>query len=212
MYLEKRFLNVGNPELRAAGGDGAAMPTIVGFVAVFDAWSPVYGGARWGWREKIAPTFFDDVIGEGHDPVSLFNHDCNYALGRPSAGNNTLEIKAEGLWSEVTPPDTPTIRDLVITPIQMGIIKGASFAFSLADEDGDEWNVGPDGVMERVLLKASELYDTSPAVTQPWYPQTTSDLKARAQRSLLKLESAGPAVISERERLQLHNQLLLLRG
>lgn len=211
MNPEKRFLGLGNPELRAAAADGGGMPTIVGFVAVFDQWSPVYGGSRWGWREKIAPTFFDDVMDD--DPVSLFNHDPNYVLGRPSAGNNILEKKTEGLWSETTPPDTQTIRDLVITPIQMRIIVGASFAFTLPDDDtGDEWNVGPDGVMERVLLKADELYDTSPAVTQPWYPQTTSDLKSRAQRSLAKLESNGVNVLGRTAVLRLQNEILRLRA
>jgi uncharacterized protein len=207
---EKRFLPVGNPELRAANEDGG-MPTIVGFIAPFNQWSPVYGGSRWGWREKIDAGFFDPVMDD--DAVSLFNHDPNFALGRASAGNNLLEKRAEGLWSETTPPNTNIIRELVITPIQMRIIKGASFAFTLPDDDtGDAWNVGPDGVMERILLKADRLYDTSPAVTQPWYPQTTAGLKERATRSLSRLEAQSVGRVDRRRLLLLQNSILRLRA
>ncbi|HSF40314.1 MAG TPA: HK97 family phage prohead protease [Thermoanaerobaculia bacterium] len=210
MEQEARFVPVGNPELREAG-DGGGMPTIVGYIAPYNQWSPVYGGKRWGWREKIDPDFFESVMAD--DAVSLFNHDPNYALGRASAGNNKLERQEYGLWSETTPPDTNIIRELVIAPIRMGIIKGASFAFTLPDDDtGDDWKVGPDGIMERVLLKAERLYDTSPAVTQPWYPQTTAGIKDRATRSLSKREAESVGRVDQRDLLRLQNAILRLRA
>lgn len=213
MDMERRFFKKDLIQIkltRAADAEEGSPPQIESYAAVFDQWSPVYGGKRWGWREKIAKGFFGDTLKQ--DVPSLFNHDVNFVLGRNTAGTLDLETDEVGLMTRTRPPNTSILRELVIVPIERKEINGASFSFSLDDEEGDDWNVGPDGVMERVLLKCERLYDVSPAVTQPWYPQTTTGLTERAQRSLSKLEAASIGVVDRREVLRLQNQILRLRG
>ncbi|MDN8705120.1 HK97 family phage prohead protease, partial [Staphylococcus aureus] len=73
----------------------------------------------------------DDVRG-------LFNHDPNYILGRTTAGTLSLSVNERGLVYDITAPDTQTIRDLVLAPMQRGDINQSSFAFRVA-RDGEDW-------------------------------------------------------------------------
>ncbi len=173
--VERRFISSGRPELRNA--DDGRPPGIDGHVALFLVWSPVY----YGVREQILPGFFDDVL-DGDVP-SVFNHDPNIVMGRTTATPPTLHLKTTnvGLYTETDlNPESQMLRDMVILPMQRGDIKGASFAFSLPPKGGDRWSEGEDGVISRELIKADGLYDVSPAVTNPYYPQTAMALRALA--------------------------------
>ncbi|KAA6006299.1 HK97 family phage prohead protease, partial [Pantoea sp. F_5] len=118
-------------EIRAAQDDGE--PTrIVGYGSVFDTLSEVI----FGFREIIKPGAFDNVLGD--DVRALFNHDPNFILGRSAAGTLALSVDDKGLRYEITAPETQTIRDLVIAPMQRGDISQSSFAFRIA-RDGDDW-------------------------------------------------------------------------
>lgn len=175
MEIERRVQSTSLPELRDAG-DGKS-PKIVGHVALYNSWSPTY----YGCREMIAPGFFDDVM--GGDVPSLFNHDANFVLGRTTATPPTLRLMStqQGLYAETDlAAESQAVRDYVVTPMRRGDIRGASFAFSIPRECGDRATIGEDGLYSRVLLKANGLYDVSPAVTNPYYPQTSMALRALA--------------------------------
>jgi uncharacterized protein len=158
---ERRFCAAGI-ELR--GGEPGSPKVFRGYAAKFNTLSEDFGG----WRERIAPGFFDSVLGS--DVRILKNHDPNYVLGRTIAGTAKVGVDDTGLWYEYTDPETTYSRDLAIS-IERGDITQSSFAFSLGD-NGDKWERQKDGSYIRTLLEASELFDGSP-VTYPAYRDTS---------------------------------------
>ncbi|WP_016854783.1 HK97 family phage prohead protease [Halomonas smyrnensis] len=158
--VEKRALAA---EVRAEEGEEGQPARIVGHGAVFNKRSEMIMGM---FKEEIAPGAFDDVLGD--DVRALFNHDANFVLGRTRSQTLELSVDAEGLRYEITPPDTQSVRDLVLAPLSRGDITGSSFAFRVAP-DGDEWREEDDGLIVRTITRFSRLLDVSP-VTYPAYP------------------------------------------
>jgi HK97 family phage prohead protease len=145
--------------------DEAGGRTLVGHAAVFDMLSE----DLWGFRERIAPGAFADVLGD--DVRALWNHNADYVLGRTKAGTLRIWEDAEGLGVEITPPDTQWARDLLVS-IDRGDVTQMSFGFTVAEE---EWTYPPvesDELPLRTITRMGELFDVSP-VTYPAYPQTT---------------------------------------
>lgn len=156
-------------EVRAEGRESE--PThIIGYGAVFNTKSELL----WGFREIIMPGAFDNVLND--DVRGLFNHDPNFILGRSTAGTLSLSVDEHGLKYDITAPDTPTIRDLVIAPLKRGDITQSSFAFQVA-RNGDDWYENDDGVVIREIHKISRLYDVSP-VTYPAYQAASSTTRS----------------------------------
>ncbi len=163
-------------EVRAHMPEGEGMPHLIGYGAVFNQRSENLGG----FREIIKEGAFDDVLNQ--DVRGLFNHDPNYVLGRTQSGTMTLTIDERGLQYDITPPDTQTVRDLVLTPMQRGDINQSSFTFIIA-RDGDRWYEDEEGIIIREIRKFSRLLDVSP-VSIPAYPDTTA-----ASRGLTDFQS-----------------------
>lgn len=168
---EQRMLSAATCELRAIAAEGEQPAKIVGYAAVFDQESDPLGG----FVEVIAPGAFDDVLGA--DVRALFNHDANYLLGRTASGTLTLSVDAVGLRYEIAPPDTQTVRDLVLAPLARRDLSGSSFSFRIA-RGGDRWDEDGDGRLVRTITRIGELLDVGP-VAFPAYPDSTA-----AQRSL----------------------------
>lgn len=183
--LERRFIDAEAAEIRAAE-DGSRK--VSGYFAVYNRWSPVYGN----FRERIAPGFFDSVL--GNDVRALFNHDDSRLLGRSKAGTLRLASDETGLHGEIEPiPETPTGAE-VIENLRLRNLTGASFAFSLPAKEGDVWAKAADGVWERTLIRAAGLFDVS-VVTNPFYPDTAVGLRSalgldEAERSLAEWQKA----------------------
>lgn len=164
-----------NKELRSYGGEIRAeqrdnVTHIVGYGSVFD----VLSEPMWGFREIIRPGAFDEVLSD--DVRGLFNHDANFVLGRTVAATMTLTVDDRGLHYDIIAPETPTIRDLVIAPMQRGDITQSSFAFRVAP-GGDNWYEDDDGVIIREITKVGRLYDVSP-VTYPAYQAADSSVRS----------------------------------
>jgi uncharacterized protein len=192
-----------------AANEGTAGRQIVGHAAVFNEWTTLYEGRYWVWREVIRPGAFAAAIKEGQDVRALFNHDANVLLGRTTSGTLELTEDVVGLLTRTDPPDTQTVRDLVLTPMERGDLDGMSFAFAVKRGDkvtetktptgyvietaGERITVRYEGereIEEREILSA-DLYDVSP-VTYPQY--TGTDVAYRA---------AGPEIqtrAAERDR------------
>ena len=179
-------------ELRDAG-DGT-MPHIVGHAAVYNSWSQDLGG----FKERVLPGAFAKSLGVS-DVRALFNHDPNFLLGRTKSGTLTLSDEAKGLHIDALPPDTQTIRDLVLEPMRRGDVDQMSFSFIVR---GDElWDREPTagtgavwrspkqagGLYERDLLDL-ELFDVSP-VTFPAYTRTDVAVRALLAENGLDLEA-----------------------
>lgn len=186
MTIERRFLAADGLELRAE----PESRRISGYFALYDRFSPVYGK----FRERIAPGFFDEAM-QKSDVRALFNHDESRLLGRNRAGTLRLRSDSTGLYGEVDPVPATGTGDEVLENLRLGNLTGASFAFSMpAEGEGDRWAKAADGVWERTLLRAAELFDVS-VVTNPFYPDTSVAARAATadlERSFSRWQEAHP--------------------
>lgn len=163
-------------EVRCYSGEvRAEQPTdsptkIQGYGSIFNSRSE----PMWGFREIIKPGAFDSVLND--DVRALFNHDPNFILGRSASGTLVISVDDRGLKYDINPPDTQTIRDLVLSPMQRGDITQSSFAFSVA-RNGDDWYEDDEGIIIREINQISRLYDVSP-VTYPAYQEAESTVRS----------------------------------
>lgn len=187
----QRVFPLSSVEIRAAADGEPAH--IVGHAAVYNRWSVDLGG----FKERVLPGAFLKSIGVS-DVRGLFNHDPNYILGRTKSGTMSLSDEAKGLHFDIAPPDTQTIRDLVIAPIERGDVDQCSFSFNVRD-NGDVWREPKTqgGLWERDLTDL-ELFDVSP-VTFPAYPQTDVAVRALLSETGIDLD-ALTAVIARTQR------------
>ncbi|MCG5239534.1 HK97 family phage prohead protease [Azospirillum doebereinerae] len=179
MDIERRAFVVEGLELRSS--DGGAR-RLVGHAAVFNQLSDDLGG----FREQIAAGAFAEAIGKD-DVRALFNHDPNFVLGRTASNTLTLAEDARGLLIDIVMPDTQTVRDLVVAPIERGDVSQMSFAFGVRP-GGQDWAKDDEGRNIRTL-KRLRLFDVSP-VTFPAYPQT--DVAVRSLHAWRSTQ--GPAM------------------
>jgi len=170
MDLERRFFALEGLTIERRDAEPAR---IRGHAAVFGQLSEDLGG----FREQIAPGAFADAIA-GDDVRALFNHDPNFILGRNRAKTLRMKEDTRGLAIEIDAPDTQTIRDLVLAPIERGDVTQMSFGFSVRP-NGQDWAKDDEGRVIRTL-KSLRLFDVSPVVF-PAYPQT--DVAVRELRA-----------------------------
>ena len=143
---------------------------IVGHAAMFNRVADI------GWfRERIAPGAFADSIKED-DIRALWNHDPNHVLGRNKAGTLRLSEDEKGLKVEITPPDTQTARDLIVS-IDRGDISQMSFGFEVKAES---WERGKEDEKDTRTLTKAKLWDVSP-VTFPAYVETDVAVRSHAE-------------------------------
>lgn len=177
---EERVVMLDDLEVRAADEGQAAR--IIGHPVVYNRWSEDLGG----FREKVIPGALTKTLLESDIRV-LFNHDPNFVLGRNKSGTATFLDQAQSLRMEVTPPDTQTVRDMVLEPMRRGDVNQMSFAFRVAGPafirekagdtipagTGEVWNVD---YTEREL-HSLQLFDAS-VVTFPAYVQTDAQVRS----------------------------------
>jgi HK97 family phage prohead protease len=171
-----------------------APPKIVGHAAVFNQETNI-GGM---FREMVAPGAFKKSIKED-DVRALFNHDANFVLGRTESGTLDLKEDKDGLWMEVTPPDTQLVRDMVMEPIRRGDITQQSFGFEVKAQ---EWRDGEDNELDLRVIREAKLWDVSP-VTFPAYDGT--DVAVRSHDEYRKAKAANRTNI-KRKRLALNKE------
>lgn len=155
--------------------------TLRGHAAIFNSLSEDLGG----FRELIEPGFFRAALRKQPDVRLLFNHDPNYVLARTVSGTLELREDARGLHVFATVDKTiGWVQDLR-TSMQRGDIDQMSFAFTLNDEEADDWAVTEDGTVVRTLRTdgAKEIYDTS-VVTYPAYRATHVDMRSALQSAI----------------------------
>lgn len=188
---QERVYTLDAIEVRAADGEE---PKITGHAAVFNRWSLDLGG----FKERILPGAFTKTLAAS-DVRALFNHNPDYILGRNTSGTLTLAEDRKGLAVEISPPDTQTIRDLVLEPMRRGDVNQMSFAFTVAP-DGDQWREPKKAgqLWERDITEVNGLYDVSPVVF-PAYPQTDAALRSLLDQAGIDF-SALTALITRSER------------
>ena len=160
---------------------------IRGYAALYDSDSENMGG----FYEQIAAGAFDDVMND--DTRAYFNHNEDLILGRVSSGTLRIKTDERGLFYEVDLPNTSYANDLVEL-MKRGDVNQSSFAFLI---DRDRWEQR-DGVTYRIIEKVSRLLDVSP-VSQPAYPSSTAELKARDKDEETATAKAAPTEVEGSE-------------
>lgn len=171
MALERRILPQNESEVRALSGEDG-VSHILGKGIVFNQRSQ-----KLGWfYEIIDPRALDSA--DTSNIISCFNHDMNYILG--SLQNRTLSIDVtEGsLDYDIVAPDTNIVKEMVLSPIIRGDVKGSSFMFDVASK-GDEWEEESPGIYLRYVRKIEKVYELGP-VSMPAYLQTSTDTVKRS--------------------------------
>ncbi len=161
--------------------------TIRGYAAVYNSDSEWMGG----FYEQIATGAFDGVM--DNDVRAYFNHDENLLLGRVSSGTLRISTDKRGLFYEVDLPNTTYANDLAEL-MKRGDVNQSSFAFLI---EKDRWEQR-DGTTYRIIEKVSRLLDVSP-VSQPAYPDATSELKRDLETETKEEAKAASAENTESE-------------
>lgn len=173
-----------------------------GYAAVFNS-ETIIQSAGERWRERIASTAFDEVLGRA-DVIAAVNHDPKLVLGRNKAGTLKLSVDGIGLRYDVKLPNTTLGRD-TIENVRNGNYAGSSFKFRVV-EDGLRLEQPrhasdlPLVVIERV----EDLMDVGP-VTFPAYDETSVGLRDALSALLAKHDACAQALkgAAARERLRL---------
>ena len=139
-----------------------------GYAIVYNSLSePLYGDL---FRERINRGAFTKSLLE-NDQVCLWGHDTRYVLGRKSSGTLILREDDNGLYFEVSLPNTTWARDLKES-VDRGDIKQMSFGFKVVR---DNWLDNKDTLKEYGMpireVEEITLHEIS-LVTFPAYPET----------------------------------------
>lgn len=168
-------------ELRSVQGEDGAPKKIAGYAAVFDKPSE-----DMGFIEYVRKGAFKKAIAKS-DARALFNHDTDtLPLGRQSAGTLVLREDDNGLYYEITPPDTQVARDLM-TSIDRGDVRESSYGFTVAI---DEWDFSDPKVTKRTIIEIGEIFDVSPVVFAA-FPDTSVALRKMEEKRKESGPSAG---------------------
>jgi len=189
---EVRLVGLSDMEIRATGKATNAF-ILRGYAAVYDQTSHDLGG----FRERIAPGAFDDVLATEPDVHLTWDHDTRYVAARTKNGTLHLSSDGTGLLIDAQVGNYTWAKDLR-TALERGDINQGSFAFNVAP-DGDDFAADDDGNVMRTIRTIGGLYDVT-VTAQGAYPQTSM----AAMRSLAEAigrppEQVGAALVAPQE-------------
>lgn len=130
--------------------------------------------ARGAFRQSLeTPGDIIAFVGHTDDPLAAFAR---------AGANLTLTETADGLQWEALAPDTAACRDLVKL-VESGVIRGASFEFSVRGKDGEKWEKR--GSVDVRIITDATLYAVNP-VAWPAYEDSalTVALRSRSERGV----------------------------
>lgn len=164
--VEVRTLKINELESRSKENSN----NISGYAVVYDTYTEIRDA--WGdtFHERIDPDAMVKTLQNGHDIFALRNHDYNQIVGR-SGVNLTLENHENGLYFDLTAPNTTLGRDL-LEEVRTGLIKGCSFGFRVNE---DEWTER-DGEYFRTI-KDVELREIT-LTPIPAYSETSAEVRS----------------------------------
>ena len=138
-----------------------------------------------GFIERIHPEAISIDQIRNSDIFALFNHEDGMVLGRTGAGTLKLDLREDGLYYEISVPNTVAGNEL-LEHITRGEMYGTSFAFSLpSDGSGEIWSKGEDGNIYRDITNIEFIWEISPVFT-PAYPTTTVSARSLDKINELK--------------------------
>ena len=140
--------------------------TLYGYAALYGVESRDLGG----FRERIEPGAFREVLAADPDTYLTLNHSQDKVLARTHSGTLRLRDEARGLAFEADLGDGPTAQD-VRDQVRRGDVTGASFRFKVAP-NGERWEGE-----RRSLTRIGSLIDISLA-TVPAYDGPRVELRS----------------------------------
>jgi HK97 family phage prohead protease len=165
---EFRSIKASHISLRAgANGKGK---TLVGKIA-YDSESEELGG----FYEVMQAGCFTESL-RSTEVLCYWSHNTDLILGRQSNGTLRIKDTPSALTFECDLDDTSPTGQMAIAALKRGDVKGNSFGFAVAGDDGDEWRLQPDGTVLRTVKRAL-LYEVSP-VGVPAYSANDSYLRS----------------------------------
>lgn len=179
-------------QVRDSQGAGDGSWTMEGYAAVFEQETVLYDGRWFRMREEIARGAFSAVlarVASGEELVHFnFGHDMNTSIAATNVkgiGELELEEDFHGLrfFARVDPDDPDAVR--LAVKLRRGVVRQASFAFTIAEESLVEVGETDDGRDDEKwrIEEIGHLYDVC-ACPQGAYPQTESYLRSLAAASL----------------------------
>lgn len=183
-------------------GRGGEPTMLGGYAAVFGQETVISQDGK-QWRERIAPTAFDDVL-ERADVIAAVNHDSKMVLGRARAGTLKLSVDRIGLRYDVKLPNTSLGRD-TIENVRNGNYAGSSFKFE-ASRGGLRLEKPSRGLDLPLIVieRVDDLLDVGP-VTRPAYGGTSVSVRSSVEDFLAEHDACVKALaeVVARERLRL---------
>lgn len=169
-------------KLRADETDEGDGNTLVGYAAVFDAWTEING---WEGRfvESLDPHAFNKTLKDRAGRIKvLYDHGMDPSIGNKPLGRaEVIKPDEYGLWTE-TPLARTSYNEDLRELLSVGAIDGMSFRMTVVR---DEWNDdpkpaahNPNRLPER-RIKEVRLFEFGP-VTFPAYEATTAGVRSQA--------------------------------
>lgn len=157
------------------------MAKLTGYAARFNSESVPIGGA---FIEIIKPGAFARSLREGRPILALYNHESGELLGRSPGSDMVLGEDRNGLYFELSLPDTQRARD-AYKLVAGRILQGMSFGFTVPSEDGEFWYMDSRNRIVRELLEV-DLMEIS-LTGFPAYPETSVEARASADGRLNRM-------------------------
>lgn len=168
--------------------DGKEELILEGIACSFDQETVIYSGKYYEYREKIAPTAFDNC--DMTDVIFNYNH-CGRVYARTRNKSLELSVKEDGLHMRAILMPEDNGHAELYRDVKSGLIDKMSFAFHVKEASYEyiERSEGPD-VDIRTVTEIDKLYDVS-AVDIPAYDTTSISARSafEAEREKRKAES-----------------------
>ena len=185
--VQFRDFRLTNIETRS-NDDGKEELVLEGLACSFDQETVLYAGKTYEYREKIAPTAFDNC--DMSDVIFNYNH-CGRVYARTRNKSLELSVKEDGLHMRAILMPEDNGHAELYRDVQSGLIDKMSFAFHVNEASYEyiERSEGPD-VDLRTVTEIDKLYDVS-AVDIPAYDTTSISARSAfdAERERREAES-----------------------
>lgn len=133
---EIRKVFIDNIETRSIDGD---VPVIEGYINKFNERSQKLRAGRDEFYEYVDPKAFDKSLNGERNIYALYNHDSSKILGSTRSGSLSLEADEVGLRFSLKPNTKVSYANDVLELIRSGDLSGASFGFSVNEDDWEDW-------------------------------------------------------------------------
>lgn len=178
------------------------MPVIEGYINKFNERSQYMG-----FYEYVDSRAFDKTLAEGNNIMALYDHDSSKILGSTRSGSLTLSVDEVGLRFSLKPNMSVSYAKDVVELVRSGDLAGASFGFTVSDDDWEE----KDGEYHRTL-KEINLFEVTltafPAYVSSEVHSRSFDVFKENQEELRKSEQKKQEMLKKQRQIAIDLELL----